>query len=165
MIPDRAPAPRTHDLTMLRYQQMPMIPQRPSNTDQRRLVAATQNKSPAQSMPKKIGRPRGPVKVKCADPRKQAGETLSRDHAKRIKKQVEELFKHGPLTVAMVQRALKLSIHSSGGRKIFDWKNRGLIVEVEGPKVGDGNQARSKWWGLKPTETAAGGDLIDSARG
>lgn len=152
MIPDRAPQPKRSCLTMLCYQQMPMVPRNPSNADQRKLTAATPNKSPVQSMPKvkkKIGRPRGPVKVKCADPRKQAGETLTKGHKARIEKQVADLFKHGPLTVAMVQKALNLSIHSSGGRKIFDWKKRGLIMEVSGPKVGDGNQARSKWWGLK----------------
>lgn len=149
MIPNRAPEPRTHDLTMLRYQQMPMIPQRPSNADQRRLVAATQNKSPAQSMPKKIGRPRRPVKVKCPDPHKRAGQTLSEGHTKRIRKQVAELFKHGPLTVEMIQRALKLSIYNSAGRKVFDWRARGLIMEVDGPLVVGKNGQRCKWWGLK----------------
>lgn len=149
MIPDRAPQPRTSCLTMLCYQQMPMIPKAPSNADQRKLVAATPNKSPVQSMPKKIGRQKGQPKVKCADPHRQKGITLSAGHDKRIRKQVEELFKHGPLTVEMIQRALKLTIYNSAGRKVFDWKKRDLIVEVEGPPVIGKNGQQCKWWGLK----------------
>lgn len=149
MIPNRAPAPRTADLTMLRYQQMPMVPPRPSNSDQRRIASATPHKSLSQSLPKKIGRPRGPAKPKSADPRAQAAATLSAGHTKRIKKEVETLFKHGPLTVDLIMRQLKLSIRQSAGRKVHDWKKRGLIVEVKGPPLpGNGRNQLAKWWGL-----------------
>lgn len=153
MIPNRAPQQKSQCLTMLCYQQMPMIPKTPSNADQRKLVAATPNKSPVQSMPKKIGRPKGPPKIKCADPRAQAAATLSANHAKRIAKQVAEMFKHGPLTVDMVMRQLKYTVRQAAGRKVMDWRDRGLIVEVEMPKTGDGRRDMAKWWGLKPTNS------------
>lgn len=150
MIPNRAPAQKTHDLTMLRYQQMPMIPPHASNNEQRRIASSTPHKSSSQSLPKKIGRPKNPPVVKLPNPHKRAGETLSAGHKIRIEKQVAELFKHGPLTVVMIQRALKLSIYQSAGRKVFDWKNRGLIMEVKGPAIeGDGRAQQAKWWGLR----------------
>lgn len=148
MIPDRAPHQKSSCLTMLCYQQMPMIPRTASNADQRKLVAASPHQSPVQSMPKKIGRPKGPPKIKAKDPRAQAAATLSANHSARIANQVAEMFKHGPLTVDMIMRQLKYTVRQAAGRKVMDWKARGLIQEVAMPKTGDGRRDMAKWWGL-----------------
>lgn len=156
MIPDRAPTQRTTDLTMLRYQERCMAPVNPSNRDQRRLAYECQP-TPAQAIPKKIGRPLGSGKKKVEDTNRRISETVSQLHDRRIKAQVAELFKAGPLTVKMIQTALKLSIYQSAGRKVFDWKNRGLIKIVKGPKIeGDGRAQQARWWGLCNAEITGG---------
>lgn len=153
MIPDRAPQQKSQCLTMLCYQQMPMVPRNPSNAEQRKLVAASPHHSPVQSVPtpkKAIGRPRKhPVKAKCADPQKAKGEKLSAMHDVRIRKHVAELFGDGPLTVDMVMRAIGYTVRQAAGRRVLDWRDRGLIVEYVGPKTGDGRRDMAKWWGLK----------------
>lgn len=144
MIPDRAPRAKTASLTMLCYQQMPMIPKAPSNASQRKITnASAPITSPVQRLPREAKQ-----KPKAADPRKRAGETLSEGHTRRIEKQVSELFKHGPLTVDQVMRRLKLAVRESASRKVLDWKNRGLIAEVTSVSTGSRNKQRAKLWGL-----------------
>lgn len=153
----RAPAPKTSCLTMLRYQQMPMVPKAASNNEQRKIVSATPHQSPVQSLPKKIGRPKKPPKVvvKTGDPRKRAAATLSANHTRRIEKQVAEIYKHGPLTVEMLMRQLKFTVRQAAGRKVMEWRKRGLIREYAMPKTGDGRRDMAKWWGLNTCDKSA----------
>jgi hypothetical protein len=125
MIPHRGIDMKRGCLTMLAYQEAPLIP-RVSNVDTARVMAAQAGLPEGGKL--KRGRPRLPPKPPKVT-RKQHGEALRVRATERLKKKVAELFAKGPLTVPQLRELTGMNSRMSANVKMQDWKRRGLVRE------------------------------------
>lgn len=58
------------------------------------------------------------------------GHKLARMALTRIKQEVAEVFKDGPITISQLRFALKLNSDSVAGDRMRDWMKRGLVGET-----------------------------------
>lgn len=143
MIPDRSPEQKRHCLTMYAYQTMPMVP-KPTNAEQRKVVAKVGKlAAKCQKLPKPVIA-KAPKMAASKAKEKKARPTT---YAPRRIIDVAALFGRRSLTVNMIQQELGFSVREAAGRKVIEWKAKGLIVEDESPVEYTPGRVQ-KWWKL-----------------
>lgn len=126
MIPDRSMAMKRTNLTMLRYQEMPMAPP-VRNACSARIVEAQKDLPSMLTLPKSTVT-RGPDKQKRSA-QQNKGDFLRAKHLPRILAEIDETFKNGPLTINEFA-ALRKSSVPVASVAMRNWKNRGLVKIV-----------------------------------
>lgn len=149
MIPDRSQAMRRNSLTMLCYQEMPMIP-KATNMAQAKVVA--ENKDLPEGKTIKRGRP----KLAVPKPRPVKGtrsKTVKEKHDARIVEEVQKAFAKGPITIETLMKLYKLKSRPTANAKMNFWRKRGLAKVVgevftqAKPGVCGGYPRLAKLWG------------------